>query len=191
MHWFTLLNIILMFFSLRLCSTSVLGNQLLKLSGLGPWHKVFFEILFQLDQVFSIWKLCTWRHMAIRNVSQQDCLQVRSFEVLCTVNFQYGVEKDFPPPGSLLSYCLSQQQAGERVSFSPEALSIHPCAFWTRERVFISLCSRQGTGKWEGQQPRGSVDGFRRGWGRYCHKEQRLENNEMVYRDKGNRIGLC
>lgn len=36
MHWFILLNIILMFFSLKLCSTSVLGNQLLKLAGLGP-----------------------------------------------------------------------------------------------------------------------------------------------------------
>lgn len=174
MHWFTLLNIILMFFSLRLCSTSVLGNQLLKLAGLRPWHKVFFEILFQLDQVFSIWKLHTWKHMAIRNVSQQDCLQVKSLKVLCTVNFLYRVEQDFLPSGSLFSYCLRQQQAGETVSFSPEALSVCPCAFWTQEWVLISsLCSRWGTGKWEGQQPRGSVDGFRRGWGRYCHKESR------------------
>lgn len=100
MHWFTLLNITLMFFSLRLRSTSVLGNQLLKLAGLGPRHKVFFETLFQLDQAFSIWKLHTWRHMAIRNVSQQDCLQVKSLKVLCTVNFQYRVEQDFPPAGS-------------------------------------------------------------------------------------------
>lgn len=146
-HQFTLLNILLVFFSLRLCSTSVLGNQLLKLAGLRPWHKVFFEILFQLDQVFSIWKLHTWRHMAIRNVSQQDCLQVKSLKVLWTVNFLYRVEQDFPPAASLLSHCLRQQQPGETVSFSPEALSVPPCAFWTQERVLISLCSRWGTGK--------------------------------------------
>ncbi|KAJ7403291.1 hypothetical protein BTVI_78596 [Pitangus sulphuratus] len=32
----------------------------------------------RLDQVVSIWKLCTKRHMAIRNVSERNCLVIRN-----------------------------------------------------------------------------------------------------------------
>lgn len=78
--------------------------------------------------------------MAIRNVSQQDCLQVRSFKVLCAVNFQYVVEKDFSPPGSLLSYCLSQQQQGKKcLSLLRHCQYIHVPSGPGRE--FSSLCA--------------------------------------------------
>lgn len=46
-----------MFFSLKLYGTPLLGNRLLKLAGMWPRHQVFFETLFQLDQVVVIWKL--------------------------------------------------------------------------------------------------------------------------------------
>lgn len=82
--------------------------------------------------------------MAIRNVSQQDCLQVKSLKVLCAVNFLCRVEQDFSPAGSFLSYCLGSSRQGKQcLSLLRHCQCAHVPSGPRRE--LSSLCAHLGT----------------------------------------------
>lgn len=81
--------------------------------------------------------------MAIRNVSQQDCLQVKSLKVLWAVNFLHRVEQDFPPAGLLLSHCLGCSRQGKAcLSLLRHCQCAHVSSGLRRE--LSSLCAPLG-----------------------------------------------